>query len=216
MARLVVPGIPHHFTRRGNGRAPTFFSDEDDAFYRALVAEHCAAAPGRADRPAGRRRGVHRGAGAPDGTAPGARATRSKTEGAPRREVGELVHCHLNSRPGRADRGGGGRSDERAVAPVRADRPAGRRRGVHRGAGAPDGTAPGARATRSKTEGASRRGGDELVHCHRNSRCGVGIISGVAGKRLLELAERAANGCSIKDDRKRIGFQSGVRDDNSE
>src|SRR5271154_6893592 len=44
MARLVIPGIPHHVTQRGNGRAPTFFSDADYALYRDLLAEHCAAA----------------------------------------------------------------------------------------------------------------------------------------------------------------------------
>ena len=44
MARLVVPNIPHHVTQRGNGRARTFFSDEDYAFYRDLLAEHCAEA----------------------------------------------------------------------------------------------------------------------------------------------------------------------------
>jgi putative transposase len=44
MARLVVPGIPHHVTQRGNGRARTFFSDEDYALYRDLLAEHRKAA----------------------------------------------------------------------------------------------------------------------------------------------------------------------------
>jgi putative transposase len=44
MARLVAPGIPHHVTQRGNGRASTFFSEGDYALYRALLAEHCAAA----------------------------------------------------------------------------------------------------------------------------------------------------------------------------
>lgn len=44
LARLVVPGLPHHLTQRGNGRARTFFSDADYALYRDLLAEHCAAA----------------------------------------------------------------------------------------------------------------------------------------------------------------------------
>ena len=44
MARLVIPGVPHHVTQRGNGRAPMFFRDDDYALYRALLAEHCAAA----------------------------------------------------------------------------------------------------------------------------------------------------------------------------
>jgi hypothetical protein len=28
-ARLVVPGLPHHVTQRGNRRQPTFFGDSD-------------------------------------------------------------------------------------------------------------------------------------------------------------------------------------------
>lgn len=44
LARVVVPGHPHHVTQRGNGRARTFFSDDDYALYRDLLAEHCRAA----------------------------------------------------------------------------------------------------------------------------------------------------------------------------
>ena len=44
LARVVVPGYPHHVTQRGNGRARTFFSDADYALYRDLLAEHCRAA----------------------------------------------------------------------------------------------------------------------------------------------------------------------------
>ncbi|MBF0326529.1 MAG: transposase [Alphaproteobacteria bacterium] len=44
LARLVVPGLPHHVTQRGNGRAQVFFGDDDYALYRALLAESCAAA----------------------------------------------------------------------------------------------------------------------------------------------------------------------------
>ncbi len=44
MARVVAPGVPHHVTQRGNRRLETFFSDEDYRAYRALLAEHCAAA----------------------------------------------------------------------------------------------------------------------------------------------------------------------------
>src|SRR5215470_7137577 len=43
-ARLVVPGLPHHVTQRGNGRARTFFDDDDYALYRDLLAENCRAA----------------------------------------------------------------------------------------------------------------------------------------------------------------------------
>jgi len=44
LARAVAPGLPHHVTQRGNRRQTVFFSDADYAAYRALVAEHCAAA----------------------------------------------------------------------------------------------------------------------------------------------------------------------------
>jgi putative transposase len=39
MARLVVPGAPHHVTQRGNRRQPTFFGDADYITYLALAAE---------------------------------------------------------------------------------------------------------------------------------------------------------------------------------
>jgi REP-associated tyrosine transposase len=44
LARVVVPGHPHHVTQRGNGRARTFFSDGDYVLYRDLLADHCRAA----------------------------------------------------------------------------------------------------------------------------------------------------------------------------
>ena len=44
LARAVFPGHPHHVTQRGNGRAPTFFCDEDYALYRDLLGEHAHAA----------------------------------------------------------------------------------------------------------------------------------------------------------------------------
>jgi putative transposase len=44
LRRLVVPGLPHHVTQRGNGRAQTFFSDADYALYRDLLAAFCRAA----------------------------------------------------------------------------------------------------------------------------------------------------------------------------
>ncbi len=37
--RLVVPGVPHHVTQRGNRRQPTFFCDGDYRLYRHLIAE---------------------------------------------------------------------------------------------------------------------------------------------------------------------------------
>jgi putative transposase len=41
LARIVVPDVPHHVTQRGNRRQEVFFSDEDYAAYRDLVAEAC-------------------------------------------------------------------------------------------------------------------------------------------------------------------------------
>ena len=39
MARLVVPGLSHHVTQRGNRRGTTFFEDGDYALYRDLLAD---------------------------------------------------------------------------------------------------------------------------------------------------------------------------------
>lgn len=39
LARVVVPGIPHHVTQRGNRREPIFFEDGDYRLYRTLIAE---------------------------------------------------------------------------------------------------------------------------------------------------------------------------------
>ncbi|TQF39246.1 transposase [Bradyrhizobium sp. UNPF46] len=44
LARVVIPGHPHHVTQRGNGRARTFFDDGDYALYRDLLAAGCHAA----------------------------------------------------------------------------------------------------------------------------------------------------------------------------
>ena len=41
LARVVVPGIAHHLTLRGNRRQETFFCDEDHETYLALMAEWC-------------------------------------------------------------------------------------------------------------------------------------------------------------------------------
>jgi putative transposase len=40
-ARIVVPGLPHHVTQRGNRRQKIFFEDGDYALYRDLLAERC-------------------------------------------------------------------------------------------------------------------------------------------------------------------------------
>jgi putative transposase len=40
LARIVVPGIPHHVTARGNRREPIFFEDGDQELYGDLLGEH--------------------------------------------------------------------------------------------------------------------------------------------------------------------------------
>jgi putative transposase len=44
VSRVVIPGVAHHVTLRGNRRMQTFFSDADYAAYRGLVADGCRAA----------------------------------------------------------------------------------------------------------------------------------------------------------------------------
>ena len=41
LARVVVPGVPHHLTQRGNRRQATFFNEGDYVAYLALMAEWC-------------------------------------------------------------------------------------------------------------------------------------------------------------------------------
>ncbi len=41
LARLVIPGLPHHITQRGNRRQQTFFNDGDYAAYMELMANWC-------------------------------------------------------------------------------------------------------------------------------------------------------------------------------
>ena len=43
LARIVVPGVAHHVTQRGNRRQEVFFCEEDYAAYRDLVADSCSA-----------------------------------------------------------------------------------------------------------------------------------------------------------------------------
>ncbi len=44
LARIVIPNLPHHVTQLGNGRAQTFFKNDDYQLYLDLLSEHCAAA----------------------------------------------------------------------------------------------------------------------------------------------------------------------------
>ncbi|MDN5870156.1 MAG: hypothetical protein L0H73_05475 [Nitrococcus sp.] len=37
IARIVIPGIPHHVTQRGNRRHVLFADEDDYAVYRALL-----------------------------------------------------------------------------------------------------------------------------------------------------------------------------------
>ena len=39
LARIVVPGIPHHITARGNRREPIFFEDGDQDLYRDILGD---------------------------------------------------------------------------------------------------------------------------------------------------------------------------------
>lgn len=41
IARVVVPGIPHHVTQRGNRCLPTFFGEDDYRAYLDFLAEGC-------------------------------------------------------------------------------------------------------------------------------------------------------------------------------
>src|SRR6266498_3643446 len=41
IARVIVAGIPHHVTQRGNRRMTTFFRDEDYQAYISLLGEWC-------------------------------------------------------------------------------------------------------------------------------------------------------------------------------
>jgi putative transposase len=41
LARVIIPGIPHHITQRGNRKLETFFCDEDYRVYIGLMAEWC-------------------------------------------------------------------------------------------------------------------------------------------------------------------------------
>lgn len=41
LARIVVPGIPHHITQRGNRRMQVFFSDDDYRLYINLMKRGC-------------------------------------------------------------------------------------------------------------------------------------------------------------------------------
>ena len=44
LARIVIPGIPHHVTQRGNRRQPVFFGEDDYRAYLALLGEYTRAA----------------------------------------------------------------------------------------------------------------------------------------------------------------------------
>lgn len=40
LARIAIPGVPHHVTQRGNNRQDVFFADEDRSFYLEWVAKY--------------------------------------------------------------------------------------------------------------------------------------------------------------------------------
>ena len=41
VARIVIPGCPHHITQRGNNRQDVFFVDEDREVYLSILREQC-------------------------------------------------------------------------------------------------------------------------------------------------------------------------------
>jgi putative transposase len=41
LARVVIPGMAHHVTQRGNGRQQTFFGDDDYRLYLRLLSGAC-------------------------------------------------------------------------------------------------------------------------------------------------------------------------------
>jgi putative transposase len=40
LARIAIPGVPHHVTQRGNNRQDVFFTDEDRSFYLEWVTKY--------------------------------------------------------------------------------------------------------------------------------------------------------------------------------
>ena len=42
LARVILPGYPHHITQRGNRRQDVFFKESDFEYYLALLKEWCA------------------------------------------------------------------------------------------------------------------------------------------------------------------------------
>jgi len=44
LARIVLPGVAHHVTQRGNRRLPVFFGDDDRRLYLSLLRDGCARA----------------------------------------------------------------------------------------------------------------------------------------------------------------------------
>src|SRR5919197_2934683 len=41
IGRIVIPGVPHHVTQRGNRRQQVFFESSDYTLYRDVLAERC-------------------------------------------------------------------------------------------------------------------------------------------------------------------------------
>lgn len=44
LARVVLPGLPHHVTQRGNRRERTFFEEDDHRLYLDMLADSSARA----------------------------------------------------------------------------------------------------------------------------------------------------------------------------
>ncbi len=41
LARVIIPGLPHHVTQRGNGQQKVFFTEDDYQTYKNLLQENC-------------------------------------------------------------------------------------------------------------------------------------------------------------------------------
>jgi putative transposase len=66
LARIVIPGLPHHVRQRGNRREAIFFQDGDHEIYRDLLAEQTLKAGVEVFAELRRSEGSGRPVGAPD------------------------------------------------------------------------------------------------------------------------------------------------------
>jgi putative transposase len=168
-ARVVVPGLPHHVTARGNRREPIFFEDGDQDVYADMLAE-----------PSARRTGAGRPSSIP---APAGAATCSTgaSRGADERHLLAAVR-YVNLNPGRA--GLVARAQDWAWSSVAAHLATGRRPGAGR-AGALAGRSlrrpdRGRSGARHRLPGAARRRADGPAGGDARRRARPGAAAGPA------------------------------------